>query len=131
MADQSVNEFFLTSSPSAATEAREALGPALAGESAALLEPATRLLSELLTTEDGRSVGGDERLSVTVLSAARSVRIEIRDGGTGVVLGGLRGLRGPRSRGWSPHLLSRIADRWGLVSGADGAWVWFELDLPR
>jgi hypothetical protein len=26
-------------------------------------------------------------------------------------------------------VLSRIADRWGLVSGDEGAWVWFELDL--
>jgi hypothetical protein len=34
-----------------------------------------------------------------------------------------------RLRAWSPHLLSKVADRWGLVSGAEGAWVWFELDL--
>ena len=65
-----------------------------------------------------------------VIPAPRSVRIEITDAGSGVVLGGLRRPRHLASKGWSPHLLSRIADRWGLVSGAKGAWVWFELDLP-
>jgi hypothetical protein len=80
---------------------------------------------------------------VKVLSTGRSVRVELRDEGSGVVLGGLRrhqgsgspgqgsGSLGQGSLGWSPHLLSRIADRWGLVSGADGAWVWYELDLPE
>ena len=132
MADQAVHEFALTSSPSAGTEAKDALRHVLTGESAALLDRAMLLISELVANEGGvGALAEDDSLSVKVLSSARSVRVEIRDQGTGVVLGGLRKRTRPASRGWSPHLLSKIADRWGLVSGVDGAWVWFELDLPR
>jgi hypothetical protein len=132
MADQAVHEFALTSSPSAGTEAKDEFSHVLTGESAALLDRAMLLISELVANEEGVGViAQKDRLSVKVLSSVRSVRVEIRDQGTGVVLGGLRKHRRPASRGWSPHLLSRIADRWGLVSGVDGAWVWFELDLPR
>jgi hypothetical protein len=74
---------------------------------------------------------GGDTVSVKVISGSRSVRVEIRDSGSGVVLGGLRRGRGPASREWSPHLLSKVAHRWGLVSGAEDAWVWFELDLPE
>ena len=137
MADQAVHEFALTSSPSAGTEAKDALRHVLTGESAALLDRAMLLISELVANEGGvGALAEDDSLSVKVLSSARSVRVEIRDQGSGVVLGGLRKHRqpashGPASDGWSPHLLSRTADRWGLVSGVDGAWVWFELDLAR
>jgi hypothetical protein len=90
------------------------------------------LISGLLTSEEGPAVtGGSGSVCVKVISAPSSVRVEIRDSGSGVVLGGLRRRREPTSRGWSPHLLSKIADRWGLVSGAEGAWVRFELDLPE
>jgi hypothetical protein len=132
MTDQAVHEFALGSSPSAAAEAKDALSRAFTGESAAVLDRAMLLISELLVIEGGvGAIAADDGLSVKVLSSARSVRVEIRDQGTGIVLGGLRKHRQPASRGWSPHLLSRTADRWGLVSGVDGAWVWFELDLRR
>lgn len=126
-----LNEFSFTASPSAGVEAREAFERVLTGDSAALLDRAMLLISELLTTDEGaRAIDRDDSLSVKVHSVERTVRVEIRDEGTGVVLGGLRRHQRPASRGWSPHLLSRIADRWGLVSGAESAWVWFELDLP-
>lgn len=132
MADLVLNEFFLTASPSAGTEAREAFERVLTGDSAALLDRAMLLISELLAHDEGaRAIDRDDGLSVKVLSVGRTVRVEIRDEGTGAVLGGLRRHQRPASRGWSPHLLSRIADRWGLVSGAASAWVWFELDLPH
>src|SRR4026209_1746632 len=118
MSDQAVHEFALHPSPSAKTEAEEAFRRILTGDSAALLDRAMLLVSELLANEEG--AGGTARiesLSVKVALSARSVRVEIRDQGTGLVLGGLRKHSRPASRGWSPHLLSRIADRWGLVSG--------------
>jgi hypothetical protein len=131
MADQALPEFALHPSPSASTEAREAFSQILIGESAALLDRAMLLISELLANEeDAGATARSESLSVKVASSARSVRVEIRDRGTGMVLGGLRKHSRPASRGWSPHLLSRVTDRWGLVSGVDGAWIWFELDLP-
>jgi hypothetical protein len=132
MANRAVHEFALASNPSADAEAKDAFSRVLTGESAVLLDRAMLLISELLANEEG--VGATSRhdsLSVKVLSSALSVRVEIRDQGTGLVLGGLRKHHRQASRGWSPHLLSRIADRWGLVSGVDGACVWFELDLPQ
>ena len=132
MADEAVSEFALTAGPSAEKEAEHALGEALTGRDPSVLDRAVLLISELITNEHGvRTFGEGDVLSVKVLSADGSCRIEIRDSGTGVLLGGLRTRHPPASRGWSPHLLSQIADRWGLVSGADGAWVWFELDGPR
>lgn len=131
MVDRALSEFSLSASPTADADAQEALGRVLTGETAPLRDRAMLLISGLLTSEEGPAVtGGNGGVSVKVLSGPSSVRVEITDAGSGVVLGGLR-RRGPTSRGWSPHHLSKIADRWGLVSGADGAWVWFELDLPN
>jgi hypothetical protein len=131
MVDGAPSEFLLSPSPAAGGDAREALIGILQGESAALLVRATQLIDELFTSlEELHAITDDDRISVKVLPADGSVRVEIRDHGTGAVLGGLRRLHGPTSQGWSPHLLSKVADRWGLVSSADGAWIWFELDLP-
>ena len=124
------SEFLLSPSQTAAGDAREALTGILQGGSAAFLDRATHLIHELFASvEDLHAIRDDDRIAVKVLPVGGSVRVEIRDHGTGAVLGDLRKVRGP-SQGWSPHLLSRIADRWGLVSSADGAWIWFELDLP-
>jgi hypothetical protein len=130
MADPAPIEFVLPVSPTAEVDAQEAFSRVLTGEATALRDRAMLLISGLLTSDEDPPLTGDESIAVKVISAPRSVRIEITDAGSGVVLGGLRRPRHPASRGWSPHLLSRIADRWGLVSGAEGAWVWFELDLP-
>ena len=139
MNDRASTEFHLSPGPAGEVDAKDAFGNVLTGASAVLLDRAMQLLSGLVAGEEGLRAGGDvDRISVKVLSTGRSVRVELRDEGSGVVLGGLRRHqgsgslgRGSGSIGWSPHLLSRIADRWGLVSGADGAWVWFELDLPQ
>jgi len=130
MSDSAPTEFVLPAGPTAEIVAREALGRVLTGETARLHDRAMLLLSGLLSSEDGPAVTtGDGVISVKVISGPRSVRVEITDSGSGVVLGGLRSARPPASGGWSPHQLSRIADRWGLVSGEVGAWIWFELDL--
>ena len=117
-------------SPTAEVDALEAFGRVLTGEASTLRDRAMLLISGLLTSEEDRPLTGEEIIAVKVMSFLRSVRVEITDAGSGVVLGGLRKPRHLTSKGWSPHLLSRITDRWGLVSGAEGAWVWFELDLP-
>jgi hypothetical protein len=131
MMDPAATEFSLSASPGAESDAMEALGRVLTDEAAPLRHRAMLLISGLLTSEEGPSgTSGDGRVSFKLLSSTRTIRVEIRDAGTGIVLGGLRQQRGPASRDWSPHLLSKTADRWGLVSSAEGAWVWFELDLP-
>jgi hypothetical protein len=132
MIDDAPGEFALSASPTAEVDAQEAFGRVLTGETAPLRDRAMLLISGLLTSEEGPPIAaGSGSVSVKVISAPNSVRVEITDAGSGAVLGGLRRRPGPASRGWSPHLLSKIADRWGLVSGEDGAWVWFELDLPE
>ncbi len=115
----------------AEVDTREVVGRVLTDEIAPLRDRVTTLLFGLLESGDTSPiVAGDEIINVKVITGPRSVRVEITDSGSGVVLGGLRRQHGPASQGWSPHLLSRTADRWGLVSGTEGAWVWFELDLP-
>ena len=102
-------------------------GALLARRSPDVRDRAVGLIEELLTGSAIGEVHGT--VDVRVLAEPGTVRIEVRDGGSGIVLGSLR--RGPDAStrgGWSPPLLSAMADRWGLVSGADGAWVWFELD---
>jgi hypothetical protein len=132
MIHRAPDEFSLSATPTAEVDAHEAFGRVFTGERAPLRERAMALISGLLTTDEGSpTTEGGHRVSVKVISGSRSVRVEIRDPGSGVVLGGLRRERGPTSRGWSPHLLSKVADRWGLVSDSQGAWVWFELDLPE
>ena len=116
----------------AEVDAREVVGRVLTDEIAPLRDRVTTMLSGLLESGDTPPIiGEDEIVNVKVITGPRTVRVEITDSGSGVVLGGLRRQRGPASEDyWSPHLLSRTADRWGLVSGTEGAWVWFELDPP-
>ena len=130
MSEAAATEFVLSVDPTADDVAREALEGVLTGETVPLRDRALLLISGLLSSEDGPAgTTGNGVISVKVVTGPRSVRVEIDDSGSGVVLGGLRTARRPASGAWSPHLLSRIADRWGLVSGEEGAWVWFELDL--
>jgi hypothetical protein len=132
MIHRAPDEFSLSATPTAEVDAQEAFGRVFTGERAPLRERAMVLISGLLTNDEGSpTTEGGHRVWVKVISGSRSVRVEIRDPRSGVVLGGLRRERSPTSRGWSPHLLSKVADRWGLVSDARGAWVWFELDLPE
>jgi hypothetical protein len=131
MVESAASEFVLTPRPSAPGEVREALAKSIPSEPAAQLDRAMELIGELFASlGDVRKTGGDDHIALKVLPVDGSVRIEIRDHGTGAVLNGLRKVQRPSSHGWSPHLLSRVADRWGLVSSADGAWIWFELDRP-
>ncbi len=131
MVDGTPSELLLSPSPSAPGDIREALAKSIPTDSAALLDRAMELIGELFASlGEVRTAGGDDHIALKVLPVDGSVRIEIRDHGTGAVLGGLRKVHRPSSHGWSPHLLSRVADRWGLVSSAEGAWIWFELDAP-
>jgi hypothetical protein len=118
MIDPAASESSLSASPRAVTDAMEAFGRVLTEEAAPLRDQAMLLISGLLTSEEGvPGTSGDGRVFIKVSSRTRSIRVEIRDAGTGIVLGGLRQQRGPASR-WSPHLLSKIADRWGVVHGS-------------
>jgi hypothetical protein len=103
------------------------LGALLRTHPPAIRDRAVMLIAELVA--GSRAPGQGARLQVRVSSRPGTVRIEVRDDGDGVVLGSLRRGRDAGSRGeWGPPLLSSIADRWGLVSEPEGAWIWFELE---
>jgi hypothetical protein len=89
------------------------------------------LLSEVFSS--GRALESSEvpEIGVRVSADRGTVRMEVRDAGSGYVLDALRQPSATGRAGWSPHLLSSVADRWGLVSGDAGAWVWFELDYSQ
>ena len=96
MVDGAPSEFLLSPSPTGGGDAREALIGLLQGDTAVLLDRATHLIDELSASlEDLHAITEDGRISVKVLPTGGSVRVEIRDHGTGAVLGGLRRLRGP------------------------------------
>lgn len=88
-----------------------------------MLDSAKLLTSELVTNSVRHGDGDWIRLVVDTDAGAR-LRCEVADGGEGFV---------PRPRtksmfelgGWGLHLVSRVADRWGVQDGAPR--VWFEL----
>ena len=91
MIDPASSEFVLSASPTAEIDAQEAFGRVLTGETAPLRDRAMLLISGLLTSEEGPPITtADDVIAVKVISAPRSIRIEITDAGSGVVLGGLR-----------------------------------------
>jgi hypothetical protein len=131
MEDRSSGEFSLAPTLSAVADAKDAFVRFLEGETEAVRDRALLLISELVSRgAEARVAAADATIAVKVLSDHGIVRVELRDSGSGLVLGTLRRPSGSPSYGWSPHLLTKVADRWGLVSGDEGAWVWFELDLP-
>ena len=121
MSDPSSTEFMLSVNPTAEVVAQEAFARALTGSAAGLRDRAMSLISGLLTSEDAPSaMTGDESIAVKVISGPSSIRIEIKDAGVGGRPGGPPETAPARIEGLEPHLLSRIADRWGLVSGSAG-----------
>ena len=120
---------FSSSRLRSADTARQTLGGILPEGTEDLLDRCVLLLSELFSG-DGLP-GGAQEIVVRVSAEEQTVRIEVRDTGSGVVLDALRRPSSTGRPGWSPHLLSAVADRWGLVSGDVGAWVWFEFDHAR
>ena len=121
----------LTVSPTSAGERRlnVALGEMLGEQVDGVRNRASLLLTELLADRSG-AAAAEELLTVRVFVDPDTLRVEIHDGGHGAVLRRIRQAPGVAGRGWNPHLMNRVADRWGLVSDQAGAWVWFELTVP-
>jgi anti-sigma regulatory factor (Ser/Thr protein kinase) len=85
------------------------------------------LVSELVTNAIRHVNGSEQPVVLAVRIAARTIRVEVRDGGAGFEPGKPepRGADG----GFGLFLVERMASRWG-VDTRDGTRVWFELDLP-
>lgn len=99
----------------------------LAGEVDDLTLRNTRLLVSELVTNAVRHVpaGEGDEITLSIALEDGTVRIEVQDRGPGFV-------PSPRSEthdagsGWGLHILSKLAERWGVESG-DGSLVWFEM----
>jgi anti-sigma regulatory factor (Ser/Thr protein kinase) len=119
--------FELAPSPEAGSAARRAL---LAGNGA--LPPSIRddvllLLTELVTNAVRHAdVGPDRTVGVEFRQRSGTVRVAVRDEGTGFAREATR-FRRDESGGWGLFLVDRIADRWAVVPTATGTCVWFEI----
>jgi hypothetical protein len=124
-------EFTLARTRAGEADVREALEEILPDRAPGLLDRTILLLSELFSRDRGFGGVAEGEVAVKVGAGNGTVRIEVRDAGSGYVMDVLRQPSTTGRLGWSPHLLRTVADRWGLVSGEGGAWIWFELDFPE
>ena len=125
-----VIELRLAPRPEAVPRARRALEGLTAMMSAASLEDARLLVSELVTNSIRHGdLSSHERIEVRVDVGEGALRVEVRDPGGGFELHP-RTAESREDVGWGLYLVERLADRWGV--DRDGSTlVWFELPLHR
>jgi serine/threonine-protein kinase RsbW len=99
---------------------REALGPV------PVLDEAVLLASELSTNAITHTASSDGTFDVTIGRRRHSVRIEVRDAGSGGVPVA-RPQDGLAENGRGLGLVELLADRWGHSGDEDGRSVFFEL----
>jgi len=85
------------------------------------------LVSELVTNSLMHSGAGQTgRIDLTVEVRSDTVRVSVRDQGTGFEHRPRR--RGRRGSGWGLFLLNELSDQWGIEHlPDDGTAVWFEV----
>jgi anti-sigma regulatory factor (Ser/Thr protein kinase) len=112
-----------------ARQALQALAPAMSSTS---MDDAKLLVSELVTNSvryAGMAEGDEVELSADVDPSRRMLRVEVADAGMGFsVVPRVAG--SALDAGWGLHIVSQLADTWGLVTGAVTR-VWFEIGTDR
>jgi anti-sigma regulatory factor (Ser/Thr protein kinase) len=123
-------ELELDSGPSAAAEARAAVGVLEGKADPDILDDLRLLLSELVTNAV-RHAGSPHgaRIGLAVSIAGEAVRAEVSDAGRGFEPSP-RDLPRMEAGGWGLHLVDRLATRWG-VERTPSVRVWFELGPTR
>jgi anti-sigma regulatory factor (Ser/Thr protein kinase) len=112
--------------PSAAAEARAAVGLLEGRAHPDALDDVRLLVSEVVTNAVRHSGSPDGTLIDLEISAhGESVRVEVVDGGRGFTPRA-RTAGQSRASGWGLHLVDRLAQRWG-VERTPRPRVWFEL----
>ena len=120
-------ELELDSGPTAAHEARAAIGVLEGRADPDVLEDVRLLLSELVTNAVRHSGSpADMKIQLAVSVAEGAVRAEVSDGGRGFEPTP-RAAPWTQAGGWGLHLVDRLATRWGVERGAS-VRVWFEID---
>jgi anti-sigma regulatory factor (Ser/Thr protein kinase) len=117
----------LPSTAESASAARDALAPLGERLDEDQLETVRLLVTELITNSVKHGRTAEEPVRVTVTVDAARVRVEVKDGGPGFEPPPPPSSRSDSTSGWGLYLVARIADRWGVETGAEGS-VWFELD---
>jgi anti-sigma regulatory factor (Ser/Thr protein kinase) len=107
--------------PEAVPAARRFVREQLRGQSAAVLEAAELMTSELVTN-CVRHARTDFELSVR---PGEEVRVEVRDSGDGRPVPRSPGARDASGRGL--RIVEAMSDEWGVIDGASGKTVWFSL----
>lgn len=121
-------EVLLDAGPTAASEARAAVGALDGRAGAGVLDDVRLLLSEVVTNavrHSGSPAGA--KIALTVSVAGGRVRAEVTDRGRGFEPAP-RDLPRLESGGWGLHVVDRLADRWGVDRGQT-VRVWFEVDV--
>jgi LytS/YehU family sensor histidine kinase len=120
----------LASRPDSVPDARRAIDQLDGMASAACLDDARLLVSELVTNSvrhANLTEGQDIELRADVEGGA--LRVEVRDPGGGFELQP-KTSKDHEDSGWGLYLVGRLAERWGI--SADGStMVWFEIPLRR
>lgn len=122
-------ELLLDVGPTAAAEARAAIGALDGRAHPDVLDDVRLLLSEVVTNavrHSGSPPGAKVGLTVSV--SERCVRAEVVDRGRGFEPTP-RDLPQLESGGWGLHLIDRLSHRWGVDRGQT-VRVWFEIDQP-
>ena len=91
------------------------------------------LVSELVTNSVRHAAASHSPVGLAVRIATGTIRVEVRDGGTGFEPGTPTPRAGDDAAGYGGYglfLVERMASRWG-VERDDGTLVWFELDLAH
>jgi anti-sigma regulatory factor (Ser/Thr protein kinase) len=120
----------LEAGPEAAAWARSALSPVEQEVEEDVMADVRLLVSELVTNSVRHSgVGPPSSVGLDIAFDASTIRVEVRDRGTGFEP---RPRDPDRSRagGWGLYLVDRLADRWGVVRNHITR-VWFEIDRRR
>lgn len=92
-----------------------------------LIDDILLLISELVTNSVRHAgLNGTQRIELAVDLDARTIRVEVRDPGSGFEPHPRRPSP-DRGSGWGLHLVELLADRWGVNGGDAGTVTWFEL----
>jgi anti-sigma regulatory factor (Ser/Thr protein kinase) len=119
--------FSVNGGPDATSAAREGVRAGDGVVPGPLRDDVLLLVTELVTNAVIHAgVGPDRQLRMELARWPRRIRVEVTHPGNGS--GHHRADPSPDTLGgWGLVLVDQIADRWGIIHGANGTCVWFEL----
>ncbi|MEA2210820.1 MAG: serine/threonine-protein kinase RsbW [Solirubrobacteraceae bacterium] len=114
----------------AARKALTALNGSLHLVSPERLLDAQLLISEVVTNAVRHGPTGDTPIEVTVRADPETMRVEVRDRGSGFDATRISTPSAAATERWGLQLVAALAHRWGSERDS-GNVVWFEIDRPQ